>query len=257
MDVRLLSWNVNGIRAAQRKGLADLLASDGADVVCLQETKAAPEQLPTELREVPGYRSYFASPKDRKGYSGVAMYTKVEPRRVVPGLGRERFDSEGRVLVAHFDAFVLFNIYFPNGKASPERLRYKMEFYEEVLEVAKATVDGGRHVVLCGDVNTAHREIDLARPRENERTSGFLPQERQWIDRFLAAGFVDTFRLFDPSPERYTWWDMKTRARERNVGWRIDYFFVDEGLRARCRSAFIMPEVTGSDHCPIGLELEV
>jgi len=253
----LLCWNVNGIRAAYKKGLGDLLTNDGADIICLQETKATPDQLPEGLRELPGYHPFFVAPEERKGYSGVCMYSKVEPNKVVPGFGQRRFDSEGRTLVAHFKDFVLFNIYFPNGKASPERLRYKMEFYEEFLEVAKDVVEGGKHVVVCGDVNTAHREIDLARPKENQKVSGFLPQEREWIDRFLDAGFVDTFRMFDPSPDRYTWWDMKTRARDRNVGWRIDYFFVDEGLRERCRNAFIMPDVLGSDHCPIGLELDV
>lgn len=255
--MRLLCWNVNGIRAAYKKGLSALLAEDGADIICLQETKATPEQLPEGLRDPPGYHSYFVSPEEKKGYSGVCLYSKVKPSKVVPGLGQKRFDAEGRTLVAHFDDMVLFNVYFPNGKASPERLRYKMEFYEEFLEVAARTVESGRRVVICGDVNTAHREIDLARPKENSKVSGFLPQERAWIDRFLEAGFVDTFRMFDPSPERYTWWDMKTRARERNVGWRIDYFFVDQGLRPRCRNAFIMPEVQGSDHCPIGLELEL
>jgi exodeoxyribonuclease-3 len=215
------------------------------------------DQLPPELRDLPGYHSYFVSPEERKGYSGVCMYSKNRPNKLVPGLGQKRFDSEGRTMVAHFDDFVLFNIYFPNGKASPERLRYKMEFYDEFLEVAKRTVESGKHVVVCGDVNTAHKEIDLARPKENERTSGFLPQERQWMDRFLDSGFVDTFRLFDRSPERYSWWDMKTRARERNVGWRIDYFFVDQGLRERCSNAFILPEIMGSDHCPVGLELDL
>ncbi|MCX6651612.1 MAG: exodeoxyribonuclease III [Methanomassiliicoccales archaeon] len=255
--MRLICWNVNGIRAVYKKGLVGTLLKDGADIICLQETKAEVGQLPEDLRQLPGYHSYFVSPEEKKGYSGVCMYSKQKPSKVVPGLGQYRFDSEGRTMVAHFDDFVLFNIYFPNGKASPERLRYKMEFYEEFLEVAKRTVESGRHVVVCGDVNTAHREIDLARPKENERTSGFLPQERQWIDRFLDNGFVDTFRLFDASPERYTWWDMKTRARERNVGWRIDYFFVDRGLQGRCRNAFILPEVQGSDHCPIGLELDL
>ncbi len=254
-SLRLLCWNVNGIRAAYRKDLGGLLRQDGADVICLQETKATPDQLPEELRNVPGYHSYFVSPEEKKGYSGVCIYTKEEPKKVIPGFGQRRFDSEGRTLVAYYDDFVLFNIYFPNGKASPERLRYKMEFYQEFLEVARRTVEGGRHVIVCGDVNTAHQEIDLARPKENAKVSGFLPQERKWIDDLLAAGFVDTFRMFDQSPERYTWWDMKTRARERNVGWRIDYFFVDEGLRPKCRDAFIMPGVQGSDHCPIGLEL--
>jgi len=255
--LRLLCWNVNGIRAAYKKDLGGLLRQDGADVICLQETKATPDQLPDGLRNVPGYHSYFVSPEEKKGYSGVCIYSKEEPNKVISGFGQRRFDSEGRTLVAYYDDFVLFNIYFPNGKASPERLRYKMEFYQEFLEVARRTLEGGRRVIVCGDVNTAHREIDLARPKENAKVSGFLPQERKWIDDLLAAGFVDTFRMFDQSPERYTWWDMKTRARERNVGWRIDYFFVDEGLRPRCRDAFIMPEVQGSDHCPIGLELEL
>lgn len=255
--MRLICWNVNGIRAMYKKGLVDFLLQDGADIICLQETKASADQLPPELRELPGYHSYFVSPEDRKGYSGVCLYSKLEPIKLFPGMGQRRFDSEGRTMVAHFNDFVLFNIYFPNGKASPERLRYKMEFYDEFLEVAKRTVESGKHVVVCGDVNTAHKEIDLARPKENAGTSGFLPQERQWIDRFLASGFVDTFRLFDRSPERYTWWDMKTKARERNVGWRIDYFFVDQGLKDRCRDAFILPEVLGSDHCPVGLELDL
>ncbi|MDD1772225.1 MAG: exodeoxyribonuclease III [Methanomassiliicoccales archaeon] len=255
--MRLICWNVNGIRAAYKKGLVDFILRDGADVVCLQETKAEVEQLPKDLVNIPGYRSHFVSSMDKKGYSGVCMYAKHHPLKVVPGLGSERFDIEGRVQAIHFDDLVIFNVYFPNGKASPERLRYKMDFYEEFGDMAKRTVDGGKHVIVCGDVNTAHKEIDLARPKENERISGFLPEERQWIDRFLACGFVDTFRMFDPSPERYTWWDMKTKARERNVGWRIDYFFVDEGLRKRCRDAFILPDVQGSDHCPIGLELDM
>ncbi|HUT27321.1 MAG TPA: exodeoxyribonuclease III [Methanomassiliicoccales archaeon] len=255
--MRMICWNVNGIRALYKKGLVDFLLKDGADIICLQETKATEAQLPPELLDLPGYHSYFVSPEEKKGYSGVCLYSKQEPFKVIPGLGRQRFDAEGRTLVAYFRDFVLFNIYFPNGKASPERLRYKMEFYEELLEVAKRTVDAGKNVVVCGDVNTAHREIDLARPKENEKVSGFLPEERQWIDRFLASGFVDTFRLFDGSPDRYSWWDMKTRARERNVGWRIDYFFVDQGLKDRCRNAFIMPEVPGSDHCPVGLELDL
>ncbi len=253
----MISWNVNGIRAVYRKGLVDFLLKDGADIICLQETKATIDQLPSELRELPGYHASFVSPEERKGYSGVCIYSRLKPKKVVPGLGKPRFDAEGRALAAYFDDFVLYNVYFPNGKASPERLRFKMEFYDEFLQVAKGAVDAGNHVVVCGDVNTAHKEIDLARPKENRKVSGFLPQERQWIDRFLDSGFVDTFRLFDPSPERYTWWDMKTGARERNVGWRIDYFFVDRGLRDRCRNAFIMPEVQGSDHCPIGIEMDL
>ncbi|HSV41830.1 MAG TPA: exodeoxyribonuclease III [Methanomassiliicoccales archaeon] len=254
--LRIYSWNVNGIRSAQRKGLADWLMREDPDVLCVQETKASEEQVPKELARVPGYHTYFISSKGRNGYSGVGLFAKHRPNAVIAGLGVERFDIEGRVQEIHFDDFVLFNVYFPNGKASQERLRYKLDFYDAFLERCVALLDEGNDIIVCGDVNTAHKEIDLARPKANERISGFLPEERAWIDRFLAAGFIDSYRMFDPSPGRYTWWDMKTNARERNVGWRIDCFYLSRGLAPRLEKAFIFDEVMGSDHCPIGIELK-
>jgi exodeoxyribonuclease III len=254
--MRLLCWNVNGIRAVYKKGLMEWIDREKADIFCFQETKATVEQLPDDLRSMSSLNSYFVSSQDKGGYSGVALLSRKKPLKIVEGLGIERFDREGRVLVAHYDDFVLFNVYFPNGKASKERLQFKMDFYEEFLRIV-SDVQKNQEVVICGDVNTAHKEIDLARPKENEKISGFLPEERAWMDRLVAIGFVDTFRQFDDSPKKYTFWDMKTRARERNVGWRIDYFYISQDLLPRLRSSFIEEDVMGSDHCPIGIELDV
>ena len=251
---RLLSWNVNGIRAVSRKGALDWFLDERPDILCLQETKAREEQLPDELRNLEGYHLYMSIP-ERKGYSGVALYTKTEPGSVSYELGMEKFDREGRVIEADYGDFMLLNVYFPNGKASPERLRYKMDFYSHFLAHVDALRENGRNVVICGDVNTAHRKIDLARPGPNSKVSGFLPVEREWIDELLSHGFADTFRMFDEGPGNYSWWDYKSRARERNVGWRIDYFFVDMELSKRVSSAFILSDVTGSDHCPVGIEM--
>ena len=253
--VRILSWNVNGIRAAYKKGLLNWFSKEKPDILCVQEIKAVKEQLSDDLIKVDGYASYFSS-AERKGYSGTATYTKVNPVKVVNGIGIKKFDSEGRFLVTDFTDFILFNIYFPNGKAKEERLQYKMDFYEAFLKHLKKLLKQDKKIVICGDVNTAHKEIDLARPKPNEKISGFLPQEREWIDKLLEAGFIDTFRKFNQKPEQYTWWDMMTRARERNVGWRIDYFFISENLRDNLKNAFILPEVMGSDHCPVGIELK-
>jgi exodeoxyribonuclease III len=255
--MRMLCWNVNGIRAAHKKGFLNWMSKESPDILCVQETKATVEQLPEGLREVLGYRSYFVSPKEKGGYSGVALYTKTEPDKVEFGMGVERFDDEGRIIAATYPGFVLYNVYFPNGKASLERLRYKMDFYETFLEIVTKRARNGDEIVVCGDINTAHKEIDLARPRENQKISGFLPEERDWMDRFVAAGFIDTYRVFDKSPDRYTWWDMKTKARERNVGWRIDYFYVSKGMLPHLREAFILESVQGSDHCPIGIEVDL
>ncbi len=252
---RLLSWNVNGIRAIYKKGFLDWLKNENPDILCLQETKAHPDQLTEELKNVDEHKSYFSS-AEKKGYSGVVTYSKLNPVKVQQGIGIKKFDSEGRFIITEFDEFILFNIYFPNGKASDERLKYKMEFYETFLKHCKKLLKEGKKIVVCGDVNTAHREIDLARPKENSVISGFLPQEREWIDKFLAAGFIDTFRLFNQEPEQYTWWDMVTRARERNVGWRIDYFYISENLKDNIISASIHSSVMGSDHCPIEIELK-
>lgn len=253
--MKLLSWNVNGIRAVYKKGLMEWLQREKADIFCFQETKAAREQVPRAILENDGYHSYF-SEAEKKGYSGVAVFSRREPIKVEYGLGIPRFDSEGRTIIASFDDFVLYNIYFPNGKASKERLDYKMDFYDAFLKHAAEKMEDGHNIVVCGDVNTAHAEIDLARPKANENTSGFLPEEREWIDRLIRQGFIDAFRLFNSEGGNYSWWDYKTRARERNVGWRIDYFFVSNSLRDSVTDAFIQNDVMGSDHCPVGIELK-
>ena len=252
--MRLLSWNINGIRAVHRKGFVDWLKADNPDILCLQETKAMPEQVPADITGLPEWHQHYCS-AERKGYSGVGLLSKPEPREVHFGLGVPEFDAEGRTIIAFYDDFVLFNIYYPNGKQSAERLDFKMRFYDAFLAKAEELRKAGHSIVVCGDVNTAHREIDLARPRENEGVSGFLPEERAWIDRFLDHGYLDTLRLHHGEGELYSWWDYKSRARERNVGWRIDYFFVSEDLQERVRDAFILNDVYGSDHCPVGIEL--
>jgi exodeoxyribonuclease-3 len=251
---RILSWNVNGIRAVYKKGFLDWFLADKPDILCLQETKASEEQIPGMLKKIEGYHCSFSS-AEKRGYSGVALFTKQRPKNVTMKFGIKKFDIEGRVIIAEFEKFLLFNIYFPNGKASKERLQYKMEFYEVFLRRVERLKKEGKKLIICGDVNTAHREIDLARPKENSKISGFLPEERAWIDRFISHGFIDTFRVFHKGGNHYTWWDQKSRARERNVGWRIDYFFMSDNLRKRLQSAFIMPEVMGSDHCPVGIEI--
>ncbi|MFZ2535169.1 exodeoxyribonuclease III [Methanothrix sp.] len=255
-SMRILSWNVNGLRAIYKKGFVDWLFKDRPDVLCLQEIKATEDQIPKELKGLPGYISFF-SPGARKGRDGVALFTKTEPLSLKYSLGLPGFDDEQRAIVADYGDFLLFNVYFPNGKASKERLSYKMRFYDLFLDLMDQLVAEGREIVICGDVNTAHKEIDLARPKPNEKISGFLPEERAWIDRLIEHGFLDTFRLFHPEGEKYSFWDMKTRARERNVGWRIDYFFVSLRMRDRVKSAFILDDVYGSDHCPVGLEIEL
>jgi exodeoxyribonuclease III len=251
--IKFLSWNVNGVRAALKKGALEALDTIGADIVCLQEIKAKAEQIPEELMGWSGYQPYVCA-AERPGYSGVAVFVKTPPERVAYGIGDERFDREGRTLVLDYPQFRLVNCYFPNGGNGPERLKFKMDFYAAFQRFAE---DSPKPLVVCGDVNTAHREIDLARPKENVNNTGFLPMERAWIDEFLTVGFSDTFRLFHEGGGYYTWWDMKTRARERDIGWRIDYFFVSRDLETRVADAYILPEVMGSDHCPVILELDL
>ena len=253
-SLRILSWNVNGIRAAQKKGFLEWIANESPDIMCLQETKISEEQLPASLKQIEGYEAYFAH-AERKGYSGVAVYTKSSPLQVASSFNVDALAGEGRVLEVNFDDFVLFNVYFPNGKSSVERLKYKMDFYEAFLDLVEGIKQKGNNVVICGDVNTAHKEIDLARPKANEKISGFLPEERAWVGKLLDTGFVDTFRVFNQEPEQYTYWDQMTRARDRNVGWRIDYFFVNEGFAHRVKAGFILADVMGSDHCPVGIEI--
>ena len=252
---KIISWNVNGIRALYRKSNYQWFKEYQPDIICIQETKAHPDQLSEREKKLDGYHSYFESAQ-RKGYSGVMVFTKQKPVEVVHGVGDERFDEEGRTLQLIYDDFILFNVYFPNGKASKERLDYKMAFYNTFLNKTKSLIDNGHRVIVCGDVNTAHKEIDLARPKENSDTSGFLPIEREWIDLFLESGFNDSLRMFHQEPELYTWWDYKTKARERNVGWRIDYFFVSQNMSDRIKNATIHSQVMGSDHCPIEIEID-
>ncbi len=254
--LRLISWNVNGIRAVYKKGFMEWFNKQQPDILCFQETRALPEQLPEPLKAVSNYNIYFSRP-ERSGYSGVALFSKPKPKRLERGYGIERFDIEGRVIIAHYNDFVLYNIYFPNGKLGPERLRFKLDFYKATLHHLKSTSKEQPNIVVCGDFNTAHKKEDLARPKQNENISGFLPVERDWLTKLIAEGFVDTFRIFTQGGGYYTWWDLKTRARERNVGWRIDYFFVSKSLRNKVKSAYILSEVYGSDHCPIGLELDL
>lgn len=250
--MKLITWNINGIRAAEKKGLLDYLAATDADVVCLQETKAQPDQIPFTLSNVPGWQAWFHS-AERKGYSGTAVYSKINPVKVEYGLGQPEFDTEGRTIIVDFSDFLLYNIYFPNGGSGEERLDFKLRFYECFHAHVLARVAEGRQVVVCGDFNTAHHEIDIARPKENVKVSGFMPIERAFLDRFVASGFVDTFRMYNQEPGQYTWWDQKSRARDRNIGWRLDYFYVSRGLADRVRDAFIQMDIMGSDHCPAGV----
>jgi exodeoxyribonuclease-3 len=251
--MKISSWNVNGLRAAYKKGFLDWLKKEGADIICLQETKAHQEQLPEDIINIPGFFSYFSRP-EKKGYSGVALYSKEKPLKVSFAFKKE-FDGEGRLVKAEYKNFTLYNVYFPNGKASLQRLKYKMDFYKAFLNEIKNESKKARGVIFCGDVNTAHKEIDLARPKANENTSGFLPQERAWIDEVINKGFVDAFRVFNSKGDNYTWWDLKSKARERNVGWRIDYFFISKNLKENLKSASINNRAMGSDHCPITITL--
>ncbi len=254
--MKIISWNVNGIRANHKKGGFDWLVNEGVDIFCLQETKAHPEQLAQEFVHPPGYYSYFDHSKMKKGYSGVAVFSKVKPEKVKYGMGIPELDQEGRLLELHFKDFVLFNIYFPNGGGGPERLEYKMKFYDAFLKHIEKLRKSGKSIVFTGDVNTAHSEIDLARPKENSDRTGFLPEERAWVDAVVEKGYIDTFRHLYPKKIQYSWWDMKTFARDRNIGWRIDYFFISPDLLPRLKKAEIYDHVLGSDHCPVFLELK-
>ena len=254
--MKLISWNVNGIRAAVKKGFLDYLDQEQPDILCIQESKAHKEQLSSEILEDHGYRTYWHSGV-KKGYSGVATFCKKEPLFVQEGLGIEKYDVEGRVLLTEHKDFLLYNIYFPNGQKDETRLKYKLDFYDDLLPIINDQVESGNNVIVTGDWNTAHHSIDLARPKENINTSGFMLVEREKLDIYVEEGWVDTFRLFHEEGERYSWWTYRFGARERNVGWRIDYFFVNEGMADLCIDADIHHDVFGSDHCPISLVLDV
>ena len=254
--MKLVSWNVNGIRAAHRKGFLDWLHAASPDVLTVQETKAHPEQLAAKLRQPDGYHTWWAS-AERKGYSGVGLFSKSQPRDVQIGLGIEKFDSEGRTIIADYGDITLMTTYLPNGKASEERLRYKMEYKEAFLDYANGLRAAGKSVVFCGDINTAHNEIDLTHPKPNSKYSGFLREERDWIDKVVEQGYIDIYRHRNPEEEgAYSWWSMRGGARAKNVGWRIDYFFISPDLLERVSDAEIHADVMGSDHCPISLTLD-
>lgn len=249
----IISWNVNGIRAAAKKGLTDWLAQSSPDILCVQETKAQDADL-AKLDLVPdGYRLVLHSAQKR-GYSGVGCFYKTTPKNIFD-MGVAEFDDEGRVQALEFENFTLINAYFPNSQEKGKRLGYKLDFCNAMLEFCDKLVSEGKNIVLCGDYNIAHQPIDLARPKQNEENPGYLPEERAWMDKFLASGYTDTFRHFTKDPDHYTWWSYRARAREKNIGWRIDYHCVNEGFVPKVDSSVIMPEVMGSDHCPVKITL--
>ncbi len=250
--MKLISWNVNGLRAVLRKGFLDWLEREQPDILCLQEVRA----LPAEVDQLwPGGYEVHWNPAEKKGYSGVATFTKNPPVKITCGMGKAEHDHEGRVLTTEFADFILVNVYVPNSQRSLARLPYRQEWDKDFLAYLKK-LERRKPVVFCGDLNVAHSEIDLANPKTNVGNHGFTPQERAGFDAFVKAGFVDSFREFEKGGGHYTWWSQMSGARARNVGWRIDYFLISRSLRPQLRRAFILPEVMGSDHCPVGIELD-
>ncbi|MDQ3020903.1 MAG: exodeoxyribonuclease III [Bacteroidota bacterium] len=252
----IFSWNVNGIRAIQNKGFMDWFKNHGGDIICLQETKAQPEQIDYSIKNPEGFNSHWFS-AEKKGYSSVALYSKAEPVNLKKGFDNPYFDSEGRVIIAEYDKFVLANVYFPNGGRGPERVKYKLDFYDELFFYLEKNYRDRKGIIVVGDFNTAHKEIDLAEPEKNRKNSGFLPEEREWIDKLINLGYVDVFRKFNNKPEQYTYWDQVTFKRAKNLGWRIDYFMISKDIVEKVKNAKIYPEVMGSDHCPISIEIEL
>jgi exodeoxyribonuclease-3 len=253
--MKIYSWNVNGLRAIAKKGFFEWINDENPDILCIQETKLQQEQLKGDIKDIDGYKSYFSF-AEKKGYSGVATYTKLEPMSVKHGMGIDKFDSEGRFLETEFANFTLLNIYFPNGQRDEERLSYKMEFYDALLDYCNKLVDEGKKLLICGDYNTAHTPNDIKNAKANEKTSGFLPLERAWIDKFISNGYNDTFRVMNPEIIKYSWWSYMFKARERNTGWRIDYHFVSNNLLPNVVKADILNDVMGSDHCPVLVEIK-
>lgn len=255
--MKLYSWNVNGIRAAQKKGFLNWLNATQPDILGVQETKAHPDQLDDDLKQPEGYHVYWASSTVKKGYSGVGLYSKVEPNTVHLGLGIEEYDVEGRTIIAEYDDFTFITAYFPNGSRDHSRVPFKMAYKAAFLTFTEKLRAEDKPVIFCGDVNTAHQPVDLARPDENQKVTGFLPEERVWIDEVVSKGYLDIWRALHPDTTGgYTYWTYWGGARPRNVGWRIDYFFITPGLRPRVADAEIHADVMGSDHCPISLTLK-
>ncbi len=251
MQIKLLSWNVNGIRSILKKGFLQFLQQAQPEILCLQETRAWPEEVNLPL---PEYKQYW-NPAEKKGYAGTAVLTRLQPKSYTRGMGIFEHDREGRVLTLEFPRFYLVNVYTPNAKRDLSRLEYRVKWDADFLAFLKQ-LEIKKPVVFCGDLNVAHQEIDLANPRANEGNHGFTREEREGFSNFMAAGFIDTFREFHPEGGHYTWWSFMNNARARNIGWRIDYVCVSAALRPHLRDAFILPQVTGSDHCPVGIVLE-
>jgi len=252
--MKIYSWNINGIRAAEKKGLFDWIMKTSPDILCLQETKARPEQLTKTFFNLPGYTPMWES-AEKKGYSSVAVYAKQPPREV-ENLGEREFDVEGRTQVLYYDNFTLVNAYFPNSQPEGARIDYKIGFCDTLLARCEKLAASGQNVIICGDYNIAHKPIDLARPKQNEGNPGYLPEERAWMDKFIGMGYKDTFRMFNLEPGNYTWWSYRSNARANNVGWRLDYFCVHKDFKPNIQRAEILPGVMGSDHCPVAIEMD-
>jgi exodeoxyribonuclease III len=255
--MKIITWNVNGFRAALSKNIWDWLKSQQAEIICLQEIKVKPEQLDREQMNLLAVYNIIWHPAQRPGYSGVVTMMRHRSREYKIGLGIPQYDVEGRVIQTNHDDFTLFNVYFPNGQRDHGRLTYKLDFYCDFLEYCDSLHANGEAIVICGDFNTAHNEIDLANPKQNEKTSGFLPVERAWIDRYLENGFIDVFRYLHAHKVQYTWWTYRFGARQRNIGWRLDYFLVSEKLISSINEINIHDDVMGSDHCPVSLTIDL
>lgn len=252
--MKIICWNVNGIRAVEKNGFISWINEAQPDILCLQETKAEVIQLGESLINIPGYTSYFHS-GEKKGYSGTAVYYKKSPLRIKTGLSDPRFNKEGRTIIIEYDDFTLYNVYFPNGQKNEERLQFKMDFNRCFQKDIESHLESGKNVIVCGDINIAHCEIDLKHPKENSKRSGFLPEERAWVSDFLNIGMVDSWRIQHPDEVKYSWWSYRFNARKSNAGWRIDSFFVSENFMTNIQNTGILDDVMGSDHCPIVLTL--